>query len=408
MTTPAGTSATNAGDHFTFVTPAPAVTSVSPTSGSTDGGTVVTITGTDFTGATAVDFGSDAATAYTVNSPTSITATTPAEVGGHRRHHGDHVCRHLGHLECRDHFTFVTPAPAVTSVSPTSGSTDGGTVVTITGTDLTGASVVDFGSDAATAYTVNSPTSITATTPAESRGHRRHHGDHVCRHLGHLSRDHFTFVAPSSPTVTGVSPTSGSTDGGTSVTITGTNFTGATAVDFGSDAATAYTVNSSTSITATTPAESAGTVDTTVTTGSGTSATSGADEFTFVTPAPAVTSVSPTSGSTDGGTVVTITGTDLTGATVVDFGSDAATAYTVNSPTSITATTPAEVGGHRRHHGDHLCRHLGHLECRPVHLRDPGPGRHLGEPDLGHDPRRDGRDHHRDRPHRGQRGRLRV
>ncbi len=147
------------------------------------------------------------------------------------------------------------------------------------------------------------------------------------------------------PTVTGVSPTSGSTDGGTSVTITGTNFTGVSAVDFGSDAATAYTVNSSTSITATTPAEAAGTVDTTVTTGSGTSATSGADEFTFVTPAPAVTSVSPTSGSTDGGTVVTITGTDLTGASVVDFGSDAATAYTVNSPTSITATTPAESAG---------------------------------------------------------------
>ena len=82
------------------MTPAPAVTSVSPTSGSTDGGTVVTITGTDFTGATAVDFGSDAATAYTVNSSTSITATTPAECGGHRRHHGDHACRHLGH-QCR-------------------------------------------------------------------------------------------------------------------------------------------------------------------------------------------------------------------------------------------------------------------------------------------------------------------
>ena len=85
------------------------------------------------------------------------------------------------------------------------------------------------------------------------------------------------------PTVTSVSPTTGLTAGGTVVTITGTDFTGATAVDFGSDAATAYTVNSPTSITATTPAESAGTVDTTVTTPAGTSATSSADQFTFAT-----------------------------------------------------------------------------------------------------------------------------
>ena len=59
-----------------------------------------------------------------------------------------------------------------------------------------------------------------------------------------------------------------------------------------------------------------------MTTGSGTSATSPADQFTFVTPAPTVTSVSPTSGTTHGGTVVTITGTDFTGATAVDFGAE--------------------------------------------------------------------------------------
>ena len=85
------------------------------------------------------------------------------------------------------------------------------------------------------------------------------------------------------PSVTSVSPTTGLTAGGTSVTVTGTDFTGASVVDFGSDAATAFTVNSPTSITATTPAESAGTVDTTVTTPAGTSATSSADQFTFAT-----------------------------------------------------------------------------------------------------------------------------
>ena len=83
------------------------------------------------------------------------------------------------------------------------------------------------------------------------------------------------------PTVTSVSPTSGPTAGGTSVTITGTGFTGATAVDFGTTAAT-ITANTGTSITATSPAGSAGTVDVTVTTPGGTSATSTADQYTYI------------------------------------------------------------------------------------------------------------------------------
>ena len=72
--------------------------------------------------------------------------------------------------------------------------------------------------------------------------------------------------ASGTPTVTSVSPNSGPTTGGTSVTITGTNLTGATAVKFGTGAATSYTVNSATQITATTPSQSAATVDTVVTT----------------------------------------------------------------------------------------------------------------------------------------------
>ena len=91
--------------------------------------------------------------------------------------------------------------------------------------------------------------------------------------------DHFTYVAP--PTVTSVSPTDGPAAGGTTVIITGTGFTGATAVDFGSTAATTFTVNSSTQITAT-DAAGTGTVDVTVVIPvGGTSATSTADQFTY-------------------------------------------------------------------------------------------------------------------------------
>jgi len=138
--------------------------------------------------------------------------------------------------------------------------------------------------------------------------------------------------------VTGVSPSSGPAAGGTTVTITGAGFTGATAVKFGGVAAT-FTVSSSTSIAATSPAASAGTVDVTVTNAGGTSATSAGDQFTFVA-APTVSTVSPNTGPVAGGTSVTITGASFTGASTVAFGGTP-TGFTVNSDRSITATSPA-------------------------------------------------------------------
>ena len=86
--------------------------------------------------------------------------------------------------------------------------------------------------------------------------------------------DQFTYVV--APTVSGVNPTSGPAGGGTFVTITGTGFTGATGVDFGTTPATDVTVVSATLITAESPA-GFGTVDVTVTGPGGTSATSPAD-----------------------------------------------------------------------------------------------------------------------------------
>jgi len=83
------------------------------------------------------------------------------------------------------------------------------------------------------------------------------------------------------PVVTGITPASGSTSGGTVVTITGFGFSGATAVNFGAAASSGFTVNSNTRITATSPAGAAGSIDITVTTPGGTSATAPADRFTY-------------------------------------------------------------------------------------------------------------------------------
>jgi hypothetical protein len=82
-------------------------------------------------------------------------------------------------------------------------------------------------------------------------------------------------------------------------------------------------------------------VDVAVTTRKGTSATSLADRFSYE---PAVTKVEPNRGPQAGGTLVTITGSGFTGATEVKFGLTKASSFTVNSPTSITAVTPAGTG----------------------------------------------------------------
>jgi hypothetical protein len=235
-----------------------------------------------------------------------------------------------------------TAGSTVTSISPTSGPTSGGTSVVITGTNLTGASAVSFGGTAATSYTVNSATQITATSPARSAGTINITVTTSGGTSATGAGNQFTYIA--APTVTSISPISGSTSGGTSVVITGTNYTGASAVSFGGTAATSYTVNSATQITATSPARSAGTINITVTTSGGISATGAGNQFTYIA-APTVTSISPISGPTSGGTSVVITGTNYTGATAVSFGGTAATGYTVNSATQITATSPAKSEG---------------------------------------------------------------
>jgi hypothetical protein len=340
VTTPNGANSPSLADQFTVVAPLPVVTGVSPPSGTTDGATSVDVSGTGFTFATAVDFGSTAASSFVVNSDTSVTATSPAGPPGPV----DVTVTTAGGTSATgpaDQYTFITPPLVVTGISPVTGSTLGGTVVTITGSDFIGANAVDFGTSSAP-FVFNSDTSITAVTPPETVGNvdvtvTTPTGTTPATRHG----DRFTFVSPA--TVTKVTPNSGPATGGTVVTVKGKRLTGATAVDFGGVPAS-FTVVSSDSITATAPVASPGTVNVTVTTPTGTSATSSADSFTFTTPPPVVTAIAPASGSTSGGTVVTITGTAFTGAYAVHFGASLAS-IVVNSDTSITATSPPGIVG---------------------------------------------------------------
>jgi alpha-tubulin suppressor-like RCC1 family protein len=234
------------------------------------------------------------------------------------------------------------PIPEVTGVSPAVGAQAGGTPVTITGADFEGATSVHFGSTAATSFTVDSPGSITAVSPAGALGTVNVTVTTPAGTSPAVAADHFAYLTP--PTVTKLSAKGGAAAGGTAVTITGTGFAGATSVSFGANAATHFTVNSASSITATSPAGS-GLVNVQVTTAGGTSAVSKHDEWGY---APAVEGVAPGSGPAAGGTRVTITGAGFApgaGTTAFRFGSKKATHVECASSTSCAVTAPKGKAG---------------------------------------------------------------
>jgi hypothetical protein len=238
---------------------------------------------------------------------------------------------------------FGEPQPAVTSVAPKVGPAAGGTTVTISGTDLTGATAVRFGAAAASNVTVESSSAITAVAPAEAAGTVDVTVVTPAGTSTATAADRYTYQQP--PTVTKLTPTSGPVGGATTVTITGSEFTLASSVTFGGVPASKYTVNSPTSITAIAPAEAAGTVDVHVSNTAGTSATTSKDHYKFT---PTVEVLSPNAGPIAGGTTVTVTGTGFalgTTATTFKFGTARAAAVDCTSSTTCTMTSPAGVAG---------------------------------------------------------------
>jgi hypothetical protein len=106
----------------------------------------------------------------------------------------------LGESKCGATGPDINAAPTVSSVNPNSGPTAGGTTVTITGTGFNCVSGVSFGTTAAT-FTVNSPTQITATSPAGTAGTV----DVTVKNCNGTSptgtSDQFTYVATAATTV---------------------------------------------------------------------------------------------------------------------------------------------------------------------------------------------------------------
>jgi hypothetical protein len=244
----------------------------------------------------------------------------------------------------------ANPAPTVTSILPTSGSINGGTVVTIAGTGFSSPSV-KFGGVAATNVT-STATSITATAPAHAAGKVDVLVTNSDSQSATLAQA-FTYSVPG-PTVVTVAPNTGTSSGGTPVTITGTNFLAGATVSFGARTATDVIVVNDTTITARTPLGPASeqlAVNVTVTNPDSTSATANG-AFTYTVPALAVLSITPNTALPSGAagaaaTTVTIFGAGFTTAVAssVTVGGVAATGVQVVDPVTIRATVPVHAAG---------------------------------------------------------------
>jgi hypothetical protein len=242
----------------------PTINSFTPTSGTV--GTTVDILGFNFTGATSVTFNGIPAT-YRVDFDSEIHVTVPdaASTGPIA------VTTPSGPGGNGPYFTVITPAPTIGSFTPSSGPV--GTGVDIQGTNFTGTTSVKFNGTSDMSFVVNSATDLTAHIPAGATT-----GPISVTTPGGAATSSSPFVVTlPPPTITGFSPTSG--HAGQQVTITGSNFTGATRVDLGTTSAT-FSFSSSTMIAATVPTIAHGYYKWSVTTPFGTGIAAGSFHVT--------------------------------------------------------------------------------------------------------------------------------
>ena len=243
--------------------PPPTVTGIAPANGPSSGGTPVIISGTAFQSGATATIGGVALSGVIVTGDTTLTGTS----GAHAPSTGNAVMVFNPDSQsatCTCTYTYdPAPAPTVTSISPANGPSAGGTAVTISGTDFQAGASATIGGVALTGVTVtattingttaphapNATNSITVTNPDSQSG--------TCACT-------YSYDASSAPTVGSMSPASGPTTGGTTVTIGGSDFQSGATATVGGVALTSVTVTSTT-ITGDTGAHAAGVVSVVVT-----------------------------------------------------------------------------------------------------------------------------------------------
>ncbi len=309
---------------------APTLSAISPTAGALGGGTLVTLTGTNFLSGASVTIGAVNCIGVSVLSGTSATCTT----GSHSAGATNVVFSNADSQSATLVAGYLYEAgPTFTSVSPTAGPLAGGTNITITGSNFLGSPTVNLGGASCTVSSSNA-TQIFCQTTTHVAGATNLV---ITNPDGQTATGTGAYTYQAAPTVTSVTPIGGTPSGGTSVTVTGTGFVSGASVTFGVTPATGVTVVNSTSITATTPAGAAGAVNVTVANSDGQSGV-GTNVYTYENP-PTLSAISPTAGALAGGTAVTLTGTGFLTGAIVSIGGSLCNSLTVVSATQITCTT---------------------------------------------------------------------
>jgi hypothetical protein len=218
------------GGAITALIGPPTITSLLPDNGPVGGGISVVIKGNRFFGSSLVSFGGTDTRDFRADSDTQITVRLPQNVGDGTVTVTVTAAAGTGGGSPNSDFSYVFPVPVIQSVNPAIGSVAGGDSIFINGVGFTGATFVGF-NNAIVAPTSVTDTQITVITP-KSLGAGQ--VDVQVATPGGLpsapGKFTYRFLAP---VVQSLSQSSGPVAGGTSVTVTGRNFIGAVAVDFG-------------------------------------------------------------------------------------------------------------------------------------------------------------------------------
>jgi len=191
----------------------------------------------------------------------------------------------LGVLGLGSASSLAQPAPPAPTVTTPANGSSVGTTPTYSGTSLAGTTVtvvVDGSSIGSTSADGSGAWSLVQPAPLAQGSHAVNANARIGGSAPSPNSGTNTFTSFPQPTVTGVSPSSGPTAGGTTLAITGSNFTGATAVLFGGTPAAGFIITSNTTLTAVTPVHAAGAVSVAVQTPGGAGTLAGG--YTYVSP----------------------------------------------------------------------------------------------------------------------------
>ncbi len=318
---------------FTWISRVPVINSFIPAAAAK--GETVIIKGINFTGATVVRFGNTPARSFIIDSSTQIRAVIDTGSSG-----AISVVTTKG-TGTLTGFSYIMPviqvsSPVITSFSPATGMA--GSLIAIRGTGFTGATKVQFGNIDARSFTIDSAGQIKAVVDTGATGSIRvitPGGTSTLSGFSYIATSDIATPAPLTPVITPTATTiisfsPSAAVAGTTVIITGTNFTDVTNVRFGDVAASSFTVDSSTQIKAVVGSGASGSVY--ITAGGKTLSLSG---FSFISPPPTVISFSPVTATS--GTMIIIKGSGFTNATNVRFGDIAAASFTIDADGQIRA-----------------------------------------------------------------------